>query len=443
MDSSIFPRYGRVAIVDDKYEEVKVLQHYFAEKAIPYIFYDYSEMPDMNIEKMSGIRLLLLDIRLEDGNLEEKNIKSVLASTVERIIPIQNGPYGIILWTNEYALAESVEDYLNGNLSDTETTKPSFITAMDKKDFLSKASEDIGGEIICKYESQKMLAFLTEFENKAMAIPHNVIKMIVYSFASSMSNADVENTLLRLANTEKKNCDSAINATKIVLRQFLALVRDRYMEVVADIPMSEKLAEYWTFDFNGSEIEIENNVEQDAIINAVLNVNIYADKNDNLPGKVYLHTADTLDISEDILKKSTFPSSELSIKNNKHVIQFSLQPIELDITPSCDYAQRKNHMLRILYGYILFIEKYGDNYENIKYCKKITKQIPEYIYVSPILNINKKLCVLLLNTKMLGIKEVDHAHGLQYLFRLNDDITNEIRKKTGEVISRLGINSVE
>ena len=37
---------------------------------------------------------------LEDGNEEAKNIYSVLASTIETIIGVNNGPYTIVLWTN-------------------------------------------------------------------------------------------------------------------------------------------------------------------------------------------------------------------------------------------------------------------------------------------------------------------------------------------------------
>ena len=42
----------------------------------------------------------------------------------------------------------------------------------------------------------------------------------------------------------------------------------------------------------------------------------------------------------------------------------------------------------------------------------------------------------------MDLKEHDYCDNLTYLFRLNDEITNEIRKKTGEVISRLGFNSL-
>lgn len=88
MVENVFPCFGRVAIVDDKREEVRQIQNILAEKGVPYIFYDYQDMHELEINKVDGIRILFLDIRLEDGTSEEKNLLTVLASTVERIIPI-------------------------------------------------------------------------------------------------------------------------------------------------------------------------------------------------------------------------------------------------------------------------------------------------------------------------------------------------------------------
>ena len=46
MIQKIFPSYGKVLIVDDKYEEVLPIQNILAENGVPYIFYDYNTMRD-------------------------------------------------------------------------------------------------------------------------------------------------------------------------------------------------------------------------------------------------------------------------------------------------------------------------------------------------------------------------------------------------------------
>ena len=127
MDEIVFPQYGRVAIVDDNYEEVRVIQNILAENGVPYIFYDYQTMQEVDIVQVEGIRLLFLDIRLEDGLSSEMNTLTVLASAVEKVIPANNGPYYIILWTNEAQMKNKVIEFLNERLEDNVTTKPVMI----------------------------------------------------------------------------------------------------------------------------------------------------------------------------------------------------------------------------------------------------------------------------------------------------------------------------
>lgn len=448
MDEIVFPQYGRVAIVDDNFEEVRVIQNILAENGVPYIFYDYQTMQEVDIVQVEGIRLLFLDIRLEDGSSSEMNILTVLASAVEKVIPANNGPYYIILWTNEAQMKDKVIEFLNERLDDTVTTKPVMIETMDKKDFLSKNLDEISAEVIKVYREQNMLAFLTDVENNLMKVPSKVVKLIAYSFLQEFSNEELEKLLLRFAFNEAANCDNSLNATKTVMRQIVDLIRNRYMEIMADEKTLKNLSELWTFDFSNQEqidaIKKERAVEQKAVVNTVLNTNIYEDKDDNVPGKIYMHSKDSIRIGEDLLFNSTF-NDEIKVKSSGKEIPYELVPIELDITPSCDYAQGKNHLLRTLYGYLVYFDKIDDEndcWEQIDYNRKINDQSPDYVIVSPVFMVNKRLCVLAINTKLMDLKEHDYCDNLTYLFRLNDEITNEIRKKTGEVISRLGFNSL-
>lgn len=454
MEDNIFPRYGRVAIVDDKIEEVKQIQSILAKKGVPYIFYDYQEMSkwyESDINKVDGIRLLFLDIRLEEGTSGEKNLLTVLASTVERIIQPENGPYMIILWTNEFQMVEKVKNYLLENLDDKETTKPSHIDAIDKKDFISKTSDCLMDKFIDYYKSQNMLAFLMEIENNVMTVPANVVKMIVYSFVKDASNEELKKLFLRFARTEMGNCDSSTNATKTVLRLLSDLIRDRYMAISSNNIIVDKLSKLWHVDFAEDKELSKGYAEQAAIINTVLNVNIHSERTDRVPGKVYRQTDEKIQVDKDTLKRSTFQKNKSYIKEGSFnltdqenkIIETDVDQIVIDITPSCDYAQGKNHMLRTLYGYIVYIGKDSEVLSDIDYVKKIKAQVFDlYVYVSPIFKIKERFCVLLLNTKMMDLEKEEFFEGLEYLFRLNDDITNDIRKKTSEILSRIGINSV-
>ena len=454
LKNNILPRYGRVVLVDDHYNEVIMIQHFLAEHGIPYIFYDYAEMQDMDIQKVDGIRLLFLDIRLEDGTTDEKTINSILAFTVEKIIPVKNGPYGIVLWTNEFDRRDSVAGYLEENLNENETTRPLFISAIDKKDFSDGNYEELVEEINKKYDEQKMISFMTEIENRTMEIPSRILKMISYDFVQNIDNSELEKLFLRFVSCEQgENCASSQGATRTILRQWVGLIKDRYMEIVSDEEFVRKIASYWTFDFTNQDelknVNKEKTLEQVADVNTSLNVNIHADASENVPGKVYRHNdSKTLAIHKDVLYKSTFSSKkegntfgELAIKYNSAPQVLKLTPIEMDITPNCDYAQAKNHMLRTVYGYIVNVENVGGI--TVKKINNVLREKSyDYIYITPVFKVNGIKCLLMLNTKMLYIEPHGYQEKLEYVFRLNEEITNEIRKKAAENILRLGINSL-
>ena len=443
------PRYGRVAIVDDNREEVEIVQRVFAEQGIPYIFYYYPEMREDKQKQADGIRLLFLDVMLEEGAYGEDNILSTLRRTIESVIPANNGPYAIILWTDKPEWKEEVINYMSEKLCDEKTTKPTFIEAIDKNDFATSETTGLIQKLNVFYEKQNMLAFLMEIENDMMSVPSCVLKSFTYRFISDFSNEELMKLLLRLAVTETGNCDSPQNATKTILRQIADLIRNRYMEEVANAQTVDKLASLWSFDFTDSSaieaMDLGNNIEQIATFNTALNVNIKADQTDKVPGNVYIHSTDSLGVELDVLENSTFNDiNKFRFKEKQTEYSLERHPIEIDITPSCDYAQGKNHMLRTVYGFIVFIKKDPDQ-EWIKanYEKKFTDQVPAYVYVSPVIKAKDMICVLLVNSKFLSLEKHEYCKDLEHIFRLNDGITNEIRKKVGDTISRLGITSIK
>ncbi len=91
MIQKILPKNGKVLIIDDKPEDVIPIQNILAENGIPYIFYDYTNLKEYNVNKLDAVRMLFLDIRLEDGIQGTKNIATVLASTIEKVVKCKNG----------------------------------------------------------------------------------------------------------------------------------------------------------------------------------------------------------------------------------------------------------------------------------------------------------------------------------------------------------------
>ena len=164
MMQRILPAYGKILIIDDNYKEVVPIQNILAENGIPYIFYDYSILKEVDIRKIEAVRMVFLDIRLEDGIQGAKNIATVLATVIEKVIEKENGPYSIVLWTNEIALKDEIQEYLLSYLSTEETTLPTYICALDKKEFVSTPQKTLIESLSTQLEGQNMMNFLTVWE---------------------------------------------------------------------------------------------------------------------------------------------------------------------------------------------------------------------------------------------------------------------------------------
>lgn len=454
MIQKILPNNGKVLIIDDKYDDVKPIQNIFAENGIPYIFYDYTVFKDIMVKKLDAVRMVFLDIRLEDGMQETKNIATVLASVIEKVIKPQNGPYVLVLWTNEIALKDEIQEYLFGYLMPDETTLPTYVCALDKKDFISKPETELVDKLISQLSGQNMMKFLVEWENASNCVSGNMIRLMLYGLQSKMDNDSIEKILVQLACMEDSEVNDQKLATRNVIQFLVELIRDRYLDVMSQEELINTLSEYWTFSFGDVEkvksIRKEMPIEQRASMNNVLNLNTYDSSSRNLPGKVYLLDESKLNFSVEDFMCSTLGDKwyqDNEVKLEGGLIKLNLTPIEVDITPNCDYAQNKNHMLRTVFGYMIEIGKVSkkgkEDWLNIGYSTKFSRKISrEYVYVTPEFLFNEKLCVFVLNTKYLTIEKKDYCNQYTYLLRLNNEILGEIRKKSGEIISRLGINNL-
>lgn len=373
-------------------------------------------------------------------NEEAKNIYSVLASTIETIIGVNNGPYTIVLWTNEYQLKDEVEEFLMKRLSDEDTTRPTYICALDKKDFLEKP-ESLFGRVNDELNKNRPLEFLITLESMTMEIPLSLLKMFLYETGNGIDPSSINKLLMLLASVESTDEIDNVKATKNILSVIADLVKDRYLDLTSNNNRISELAEYMdvlpTFDPNNVSIEVK------ARLNTAFNINTHGSENEKLPGKVYkTNQIDDLDSFD----KSTFGKKGkqlvLTKKDKKVVVVYDL--IKVDITPGCDYAQDKAFISTYAYGYLIHIYKFEDEKGNKEWLEwKYAGMISDAggVYFTPYFLNGDELCMLLVNTKWIRFEKYE-VNEDNYLFRLNDSLTSDIRKSASDNIARVGIPCV-
>ncbi|WP_066712033.1 hypothetical protein [Clostridium sp. Marseille-P299] len=452
----MLPLFGKIAIVDNNYEEVVTLTELLASEGAPYIFYDYerSIITD-KIRKLNDIRLVFLDIRLDEGVQDETTICSTLASTVEKIVPTKNGPYSIVLWTNEIALKDKVSEYLLKMLSEDETTLPMYVCGIDKKDFLSNPIERLEETLFEELKPQYMVNFLMRWENESMKSSGELVRKLIRYQNKLVDNNTMEKILAQIAFLENSELRRGEEATQSVLNILGELFVSQYYELVNSKELLDEMKMFWKLDFSKedqvSTIRQGINIQTRARFNTLMNVNLSGNKEDHLPGKFYFIQDSDVLLNIATLHENTFKKKlEIDMMNfGESKVEYKMRPIEIDITPQCDYAQNKNHMLRMAYGYMISFEKVKDIKSNkdiwldVGYTKKIKDKTGyNHVYVTPELYIDDKICVLIFNTKYVTIEHKKFHETHEYIARLNSDILNEIRKNSAESISRIGINNL-
>lgn len=287
---------------------------------------------------------------VEDGIQGAKNIASVLVSVLENIVQEKNGPYIIVLWTNEIALKDEVEEYMMSYLKTIkETTLPTYICAFDKKEFVSKPQELLNN-LSVKLVEQNMINFLIEWENESISVASNMVRLLLYGLRIEMTNSALQDIFIKMAQLEDSYVNDKKEATRNILQILVEFLRDRYLEIISNEQLINRLAENWGSDFEEKKKESkEISIEQKGCINSLFNINLYDDVDRKLPGKVYVRNNSSINFNETDFMCSTlsnkwYKDDEIGICGQK--VKLNRKIIEVDITPNCDYAQNKNHMLR-------------------------------------------------------------------------------------------------
>ncbi len=137
----------RVFLLDDSLEEAIPIIKAFAKRGIPIVFYDgnIDDLPDIK-EKLTGVRLAILDMDLIGGGGSDDNKISTLIARLQGILASDNGPYTMVAWTKHAHLVELFEAKLFMLFQSTESQDkvplPLISIRLEKQDFLIKGPND-------------------------------------------------------------------------------------------------------------------------------------------------------------------------------------------------------------------------------------------------------------------------------------------------------------
>jgi hypothetical protein len=350
---------ARVIIVDDDESEALPLMKAFAKKGIPYAYFrgtNIKELPEEK-DKFKGIRLAVLDMDLVGGGAIEKTKISALISCLERLLRIDNGPYIALIWTNNPDLRNRFEESIFANSG---LPNPIDIIMLTKAECKKEGEFDIGiieNKIENTFRSFSPLKIIQAWEEgnfKAATEVSNTLSNQIPDEKDPKKWRDAWKlkTLNIMHALAKEAMGENLDATSVLMGLYNSLN-----------PLHLDRMECFTHDLSTSladdaEELIKYNEDcgtaRKAIINTMLHLaleengslvsgNIYRFKSNKVPtwGLSY----DSLLI--DLLHK------EHSDGENKKGLYSKCDYVLIEISTSCDHAQKNIRAARFLCGIIV------------------------------------------------------------------------------------------
>jgi hypothetical protein len=352
---------ARVVLLDDESSEAIPVIKAFSKMGVPVVFFDgkSTELPTKK-KKLRGVRLAILDMNLGVTGSDE-TIASTLVQTFGRIINDDNGPYGILIWTNHPELRDLVARYIFEHAT---LPKPVFIVTMKKAAFRMSAGKGSVRRFAVGKLSKELLKILAE--NSPLEC------LQVWEGACFRAATNVTNSIAELSGAAKANLDQWRQAWREETLKLLLVISKASAEehhtkencipsiFLALNPLHSDRMDLLVEELGGSLSGHVDNImaatggtatERKAKVNTMLH--LAADQLDDFnPGNLYVFDKkgrpDFMPTIEEALQDGLQGKEALQAAVLKEA-----RLCGLEVTPACDHAQNKMRLSRIVAGLVV------------------------------------------------------------------------------------------
>ena len=355
----------------------KILNH----RGIGFVHYNGTDFNELPNQPLKGVRLLFLDFVLGTEGQSPRNKISTLMGVVKKAISRENGPYIVLAWTKHDGPADDLFALFKEEiLKDSQFPQPVVIVNLEKNVCMSNLNK-INRKLNERFGDENILKVILCWENYARDALCDVLKILSdisrpvvtagqsFDDYSANWNARLERHIFRIAETSLgKNIGADRNLLVAAQLALTVPFHDCAETLIKkNTKFSKELAE---------RIISRKNVQYDLTDRAGMNTFFLLasqeiDKSIQ-PGNIYKFT--------DVFKKikckkkgcyynkikltkqeiaQEFYGGSIKTYRDKSALLKKIIPILLEITPECDYVQKKWKTPRLVLG-ILWPESFGN-----------------------------------------------------------------------------------
>lgn len=409
-----------VVIIDDKEEEIKKLAEVLLSEDIS-VKIQLVDPQDKQMRKIVPLKkyrqLIFVDLSLDDSIDVKTNISTEIRPILSKILPKTKGCYGLVVWSkhvNDDMLILK-EKLLNDN---EKYCLPMFIISLDKSKYLRDGYENILNDLDYILQSEKSAYFFVYWMNTVKSASNKAISDI-YSLVPNYEkqNTELVYILYKMALNHSGIPEEKIKSYDLMTDAYKAFDELLYSDLINQLSKSSTdiFNQIPQNPYNGQK-DKENEIYSE------LNSKLFIDeinKNQDviIPGNVY-------EIVNPSIVKPGLP-------NNVDVEKY----IAIELTPPCDFSQRKKVNSRLIKGFLC----------NIKYKEKFKK---EYYYkdMFPLKVGNIKNLQFVLDFRYLEVvedSELTNESNYKVLFKVTPKLFADILQKFSSSYGRLGLSNIK
>lgn len=319
---NILPQYGGVAIIDDVVDDVIGLMKFLSKHSIPFEYFD-GKASNFPSEKKK-LQIIFIDLKINGSN-SPKMMASGLISNIETLIPEDNGPYCIGLWSDNYV---SNKDEID-NAIQSLRIPPEFWFDMDKSIITTYRDNDL--EILKNLEISFYNKFNTESIIYFLLLLQNIFGQELLSVIGDINSKLLKNieqdqklsALIKytIENEYEKfvrqiNNETAFKLFIPILNQFIGSRFNKRL-------LSENIHEKITYKQNVSttnidKVEYNSELKISPVINLKYPKNVYLVNNSDLDLPAVLGSSFTKNLVSDFKELKIDVSHFCEIVHNKH-----------------------------------------------------------------------------------------------------------------------------
>lgn len=470
----ILPTNGKVAIFDDKYEQVKKLLGALSKHKVPYFYFQDEGGDDLPDEPISNIRLVFLDLELvTDGSANPQNIVSSIGGRLSRVLE-ENANYVLVYWsTTRDKYGQIIDDAFNNGLSNY---KPILKISLNKAEALEDGNNTIDyiiKEIKANAADFEVLKVFSFWENLVNDSAGNLVdgftnfiskdeqwddtaKFILYKLAYAYGGKEIaalseieqvknayytmnhtlidaiENVISFKIDSQKNHFDKVIsqtfkgqdNFTSIINKKLLVSEKTFSANIPGCIFFIDEISalEHKEIKNTIDKIKSNLNISEDKKEKILENAEVKADKKSRqivFRDSAFIKNYNV--ILNDLLKEEFREShAEIVGKSVK---------IELNISPICDYAQKKMPCCRMLPGLLI----------PLAYQDSINRNNAFSYIADPKINWQGEDYLLIFDFRFLHSISDTILRKKTSNFKLRQQLLADIQLKLGSHVNRAGV----